>query len=151
MDDDLEAIKAKFLHHEFETKQFDVVAEDLANFALACGERQPRYVDPDDADFQAIPTWASSLARGRNLPEDFPMFGGVALDGGKDIEPQAPIRPGMTLTGRTHVHDIYSKTGRSGRMIFVISRMALSDQEGNSVANADTRLVIRENAAKSDA
>ena len=76
------------------------------------------------------------------------MFGGVALDGGKDIEPLAPIRPGMTLTGRSHVHDIYSKTGRSGRMIFVISRMALTDADGTPVANADTRLVIRENAKK---
>lgn len=148
MDNDLEAIRQEFLNYEFEVKAFDVVAEDLVSFAKACGEQLPRYTDTADPDFQATPTWASSLARGRNLPETFPMFGGVALDGGKDIEPLAPIRPGMTLTGRSHVHDIYSKTGRSGRMIFVISRMALTDADGTPVANADTRLVIRENAKK---
>jgi hypothetical protein len=32
-------------------------------------------------------------------------------------------------------------------MVFVISRMALSDQDGDAVANADTRLVIKEKTA----
>lgn len=146
--DDIEAIKAQYLNHEFETRTFAVDAESLAAFARACGETLPRYVDPSDDDFQATPTWPSSLARGGNLPEGFPTFGGVSLDGGKDVEPLAPIRPGMTLTGRSHVHDIYVKTGRSGRMIFVISRMVLSDDGGTVVSNADTRLVIRENSAK---
>lgn len=145
--DDIEAIKKEFLNHEFEVKSFDVEAAPLAAFALACGETAPRFTDPADPDFQAIPTWTSSLARGRNLPEGFPLFGGVAMDGGKDVQPMKPVRPGMQLTGRTHVHDIYTKTGRSGRMIFVISRMELSDQDGDAVANADTRLVIKEKKA----
>ena len=66
------------------------------------------------------------------------------MDGGKDVEPLAPVRAGDKLTGRTHVHDVYTKTCRSGRMIFVISRMELTHQEGVRVANADTRLVIKE-------
>ena len=39
---------------------------------------------------------------------------------------------------------IYAKTGRSGRMIFVVSRMELFDESDDKVATADTRLVIRE-------
>ena len=142
--DDIEAIKAEYLNHEFEVKTFDVDAQALAAFASACGETAPKFTDPSHDDFQAIPTWTSSLARGRNLPEGFPLFGGVAMDGGKDVQPMKAVRPGMQLTGRTHVHDIYTKTGRSGRMIFVISRMELTDQDGDAVAHADTRLVIRE-------
>ena len=79
------------------------------------------------------------------------MFDGFTLDGGKDVQPIAPIRPGMTLTGRSHIHDIYTKTGRSGRMIFIVSRMELTDQSGDKVAISDTRVVIRENAAKKGA
>ena len=148
--EDIDAIKQQYLNHQFATRSFAVEADKLAAFARACGEVLPRYIDTGDADFQATPTWASCLARGGNLPDGFPMFGGVALDGGKDVEPLAPIRPGMTLTGANHVHDIYTKTGRSGRMIFVISRMVLTDESGQIVANADTRLVIRENSASKD-
>jgi len=148
--EDIEAIKKQYLDHQFAARTFTVEGEKLAAFARACGETLGRYTDPTDDDFQATPTWPSSLARGGNLPDGFPMFGGVALDGGKDVEPLAPIRPGMTLTGTNHVHDIYTKTGRSGRMIFVISRMVLTDENGQAVSNADTRLVIRENSAKQD-
>lgn len=142
--DDIEALKEQYLGHQFEEKTFEVDADKLAVFARACGETAGRFTDPGDGNFQATPTWVSSLARGRNLPEDFPTFGGVPMDGGKDVEPLAPVRPGSTLTGRTHVHDVYTKTGRSGRMIFVISRMELTNEQGERVANADTRLVIRE-------
>ena len=149
--DDIEAIKAQYLGHEFEEKRFEVDADALAAFALACGEQLPRYTDVNDPDFQATPTWVSSLARGRNLPEGFPLFGSVSLDGGKDVQPLAPVRPGTTLTGRSHVHDIYTKTGRSGRMVFVISRMELTDDAtGEKVAMSDTRLVIRESSTRKD-
>lgn len=142
--DDIEALKEQYLNHEFETKTFVVEAESLAEFARACGEVAPRFTDPNDPEFQATPTWASSLARGRNLPEGFPTFGGVPMDGGKDVVPIRPIRPGEQLIGRTHVHDIYTKTGRSGRMVFIISRMVLSNGDNEQVATADTRLVIKE-------
>ena len=85
---------------------------------------------------------------GRNMPQGFPTFGGIALDGGKDVMPLAPIRPDIPLAGHSHVHDVYAKTGRSGRMIFVLSRMELFDPDGERVASADTRLVIREKQEK---
>ena len=71
--DDIEAIKAEFINHEFEVKTFDVDGEALAAFAKACGETAAKFTDPNDADFQATPTWASSLARGRN--SDLPSTG----------------------------------------------------------------------------
>jgi hypothetical protein len=68
---------------------------------------------------------------------------GLGMDAGKAVEAFAPIRPGPK-TSRTHMHDIYTKTGRSGRMIFLVIRMALYDDAGTHLANADTRVVIRE-------
>ena len=66
------------------------------------------------------------------------------MDAGKGVECFLPVRPGTTITGRTHLHDIYSKTGRSGRMVFAVSRMAFFDADGQHLANADSRLVMRE-------
>ena len=146
--DDVEEARQKFLNHEFEAKEFGVDADRLAKYAKACGETMPKYTDTADPDFQATPTWASCLTPNSLLPKDFPMFNGITMDGGKDIQPLAPIRPDAKLTGRSHIHDIYTKTGRSGRMIFIVSRMELSDQTGENVAIADTRVVIREGAAK---
>ncbi|MEM7251713.1 MAG: MaoC family dehydratase N-terminal domain-containing protein [Pseudomonadota bacterium] len=142
--DDIEALKEQYVGHEFDAKDFEIEADKLAEFARTCGEVAPKFTDPSDPDFQACPTYASSLMAGRNMPEGFPMFGGIALDGGKDVVPIKPIRPGVTLTGRSHVHEVYAKTGRSGRMIFVVSRMELYDPGNEQVATADTRLVIKE-------
>ena len=142
--DDIEALKTQYVGYEFDTKTFFVDSEKMVEFARACGERALRYVDPNHTDFQACPTFVSSFMAGRAMPEGFPMFGGIALDGGKDVQPLTPIRPGVSLVGRSHVHDIYAKTGRSGRMIFVVSRMDLYDPQGTQVASADTRLVIKE-------
>ncbi len=142
--DDIEALKAQYLNHQFDEKEFEVVAEKVAAFAATCGETNPKYTDPAHPDFQAAPTFASSMVAGRNLPEGFPLFGGIALDGGKTVVPHKPIRPGAPVVGRSHVADIYTKTGRSGRMIFIVSRQEFSDHEGDLLATADTNLIIRE-------
>ena len=83
--DDIEAVKAEYLNHQFEEKSFTVEAEKVAEFAKACGETLPKFTDPSDPDFQAPPTYVSCFARGRNLPEGFPMFGGTAFDGSNSI------------------------------------------------------------------
>ena len=54
---------------------------------------------------------------------------------------------GVPITGRTHLHDIYDKKGRSGRMILIVARMELYDTEDNHLATADSRMVIRERPA----
>jgi len=66
------------------------------------------------------------------------------MDGGKAVTCHAPVRAGEPLTGRTHLHDIYDKKGRSGRMILIVVRMELYDAKDNHLATTDSRLVIRE-------
>ena len=66
------------------------------------------------------------------------------MDGGKAVTCIEPVRPGVQLTGRTRLHDIYTKSGRSGRMIFLVSRMQLYDEDGTHLASTDSRQVIRE-------
>ena len=78
------------------------------------------------------------------LPEDFPKFDLRAMiDAGKAVTWPAPIRPGETLTAKSHLHDIYEKTGRSGRMVFMVHRMEFSNAQGELVSVVDWRLILR--------
>ena len=141
---DIEALRDEWIGVQFEEKSFEINADAMADYAKACGEVAPAYTDPADPDFQAPPTFPSSLSPGRRLPEGFPELPGMGMDAGKAVAPINPIRPDMVITGKTHLHDVYSKTGRSGRMTFFVTRMALYDQTGQPLATADTRVVIRE-------
>lgn len=141
---DVEALKAQFLDLEFDTRDFELDAEKLRTVARASGETRPEYLEPEREDFQATPAFLASLAAGRHLPIDFPNLGGIPMDGGKAVTCIEPVKPGQPLTGRTHLHDIYAKSGRSGRMVFVVSRMEIYDAAGLHLATSDSRMVIRE-------
>ena len=174
MEADIDALRATFLNREFDEVTLEIDGQSFAAYAeslrrlappqpllhhvpdhrrpirfppRACGEQDARFTDPADPDFQAPPTYVSTLIGGRALPPDFPDLNGVTMDAGKGVEWLAPIRDGARLTGKSHLHDIYTKTGRSGRMVFLVRRMELYDQDGTHVANADTRTVIRERSS----
>lgn len=141
---DVDALKAQFLDTEFDTRSFTLDADKLVTVARAAGETREEYLNPEHEDFQATPAYIASLSGGRHLPIDFPKLGGIPMDGGKAVTCIAPVKPGIPLTGRTHLHDIYAKSGRSGRMVFVVSRMEIYDPDGVHVATNDSRMVIRE-------
>jgi hypothetical protein len=144
---DIDDLKERFLNQEFDAQTYSVSADSIVDFARACGEVAPRYTDPEDPDFQAPPTFASSFQAGRRLPDGFPQLPGLGMDAGKAVASKRPIRPGVELTGRSHVHDIYTKSGRSGRMVFIVIRMEVYDPVGSQLATADTSVVIRERPA----
>jgi hypothetical protein len=141
---DIEDLKARFLGEDFDEVSLQANAEQIVDYAKACGEQAPRYTDPAHPDFQAPPTFASSFESGRRLPDNFPRLPGLGMDAGKAVAAKKPIRPGVPLVGRTHLHDVYAKTGRSGRMVFMVTRMEIYDPDGEQLATADTRVVIRE-------
>lgn len=145
---DIEAVREQYLNKVFDEQRFELSPEQIVDYAEACGERAPRYTDPADPDFQAPPTLPSSFRPGRRLPEGFPQLPGLGMDAGKAVAPKAPIRPGVPLTCRTHLHDVYAKTGRSGRMTFMVTRMEIYDPDDVQLATADTRIVIREKPAQ---
>ena len=141
---DIEALRERFLNVDFDEQTFEVSVEQCVEYAIACGELAPRYTDPDHPEFQAPPTLPSSFHPGRRLPQGFPKLSGLGMDAGKAVAPKLPIRPGVRLLGRTHLHDVYAKTGRSGRMTFMVTRMEIYAADGTQLATADTRIVIRE-------
>lgn len=147
MSADIKKLKAQFLNEDFDQAEFVLDAQKLVTVATASGEQDPKYIDPNHEHFQATPAYLCSLASGRHLPIDFPSLGGIPMDGGKAVECHAPVRAGERLIGKTHLHDIYDKKGRSGRMILIVVRMELYDDANHHLATADSRLVIREKSS----
>ena len=143
MEIDIKAIKKEFVGLRFDETTFEMKSERIAAFAAGCGETEARFIDPEDSDFQAVPNYATSFHGRRNLPEHFPVDIRRSFDAGKCCENLVPIRPGDTITGRSHIHDIYEKTGRSGPMMFVVHRMKFTNQADTLVAVVDWRMVIR--------
>jgi hypothetical protein len=141
---DIEDLKSRFLNLEYDTKALQIDPERSVAIAKASGETLPQFIDSDHPEFETVPAVLASLASGRRLPIDFPSLGGIAMDGGKAVTCLKPVRPGEALTGRTHLHDIYDKSGRSGRMIFLVARMEIFNEDGDHVATSDSRMVIRE-------
>tara|TARA_Y100000294_G_C8452540_1_gene295271 strand:- start:82 stop:525 length:444 start_codon:yes stop_codon:yes gene_type:complete len=141
---DIEDLKERFLNLEFDTQELRIDPEKSVTVARVTGEVLPEFTDPGHEDFQTPPAMLASLATGRHLPIDFPRLGGIPMDGGKAVTIVRPVKPGTHLTGRTHLHDIYAKQGRSGRMVFIVSRMEIFDADGDQVAINDSRMVVRE-------
>ncbi len=137
---DIEALKAEWVGPDFDEQKFDLSAEQLRDFAVACGEEEPRFTDPNDPDFQAAPTFVKTLRSARALPSGFPNLG-RPFDAGKKVILHAPIRGGDQLIGLSRISDIYSKTGRGGPMIFVVHEMEFRNQRDELVAVVDSRQI----------
>ena len=144
---DVEELRERFLNLEYDTKAFEFDARDAADAALHAGETLPEFIDPTHENFEVSCAFLASFASGRRLPIDFPSLGGISMDGGKAVTSHEPVRGDTKLTGRTHLHEIYDKSGRSGRMIFIVARTELKDDEGVHYATLDARQVIREKPA----
>ena len=141
---DVDALREQFLNVVYDEYEFTLDADKLADYAKSCGETASKFTDPSDPDFQAPPTIGSSLQPKQRMPDGFPTFKGLGMDAGKAVRPDKPMRAGAPITARTHMHDIYTKTGRSGRMVFFVIRMEFSDADNTLLGSADTSIVIRE-------
>jgi len=140
---DAKALKERWCGWEFDAVDFEIAAEPMVEFAVSCGETEPRFTDPDDADFQAVPSYTTRFHGRRAMPDDFPIKPHQGFDAGKCVEVHHPLRPGDKLTARSEIHDIYEKTGRSGPMLFIVHRMRFSNQRDELISVVDWRLVQR--------
>ena len=141
---DIAALRDQFLGKVFDEYVFTLDAEKLVQYAKSCGETASKYTDPNDQDFQAPPTIASSFNPRQDYPDNFPSFEGLGMDAGKSVELERPMRAGEEITATTALHDIYTKSGRSGRMVFFVNRMTMKNPKGEILGSSDTSVVIRE-------
>ena len=143
MEYDVQALKDEFVGHQFDEVEFEIDAGPMTEFAIACGETAPHYTDPEHPDLRAVTSYTSRFHGRRSLPSNFPVKMHASFDAGKSVEALGEIRPGDKLVARSHIHDVYEKTGRSGGMLFIVHRMEFSNQAGELVSIVDWRMVVR--------
>jgi acyl dehydratase len=128
-----------------------VTAERIAGFCSAVGENNPLFTDAGVAakgpygGIIAPPAYvASPLFRHQESGEDrAERFRRGGLMAGIDMELEAPIRPGDSISVNTEIKETYEKTGRSGTMTFTVIRSTLTNQRGEVVARVDHRMMSR--------
>jgi N-terminal half of MaoC dehydratase len=140
----VEELKARFTGIVFDEIGLDIEAESLADFAAACGETAPRFIDPSSEDFQSVPSYTTRIHGERSMPEDFPVDMHRCFDAGKSVVHHKAVRPGDKVVGRSEIADIYEKSGRSGAMLFIVHRMNFYNTQGEHLSQVDWRLVQRE-------
>lgn len=118
---------------------FHITKEMILAFATATGETHPLYSDEAKAaaseygGLLAPPTFSNIFVEGFRRPDIQLAFGELTLFANQAIEPLAPIKAGDTLEARTKLKDVYAKTGRSGKMVFVVWETRFTNQHGTTV------------------
>ena len=135
---------------EHELGSFSVTEEAIASYCEALGETNPLYLDEEFArgtsyGGRIAPPLIFTTVNFRGAGPDAKVeFGNARFLGGERIEVLEPMRPGDTITAYGQVTEVYEKTGRSGRMVFVVSRTRYQNQNGRDVALVDSSMVHRE-------
>ena len=135
---------------DVELGSLEVTAEMIADYCEALGEANPLYKDAEAAaagpygGIIAPPGLLSALSFGRGGLDPKVKFGNTQFHAGSRLEIFEPIRPGDAITATTQVKAVYPKTGRSGTMVFVVSRTIYTNQRGQRVAATEQSQVHRE-------
>ena len=117
---------------------YPITREMILEFAASTNETHPLFSDEEQAkasaygDLIAPPTFCNIFVDGVKRPDIKLEFGDVGLFASQSIESVSPIQPGDTLEARTHLQDVYSKTGRSGKMVFVVWETRFTNQNGET-------------------
>jgi acyl dehydratase len=140
------------LGKEFVLGTFQVTEDMMRTFTRAVGESCPQYVDAEAAKKAAsggliAPPIFYDVFRADQIPDPKVKFGKVSFNAGQRCEFHAPIRPGDTITMKTRVTDVYEKTGRTGKMVFIVRETTYENQQGEKVAVVEQSQVRRESGA----
>ncbi|MBI4302380.1 MAG: MaoC family dehydratase N-terminal domain-containing protein [Chloroflexi bacterium] len=134
----------------FSSGTFTIEKETILEFCRAVGETNPLYVDEEAAKkgpyggIIAPPTFYTLLRTySTNQPDLKLKFGTAAYDGGESGEFFQPIRPGDTLTATSRFTEVYEKTGRSGKLVFMVRETTFTNQKGEKVVVSQQTLVRR--------
>ena len=118
-----------------------VTAEEIRIFAESVGETNPAYFSADPI---APPTFCVRFRGSRFFHPGIPPEAfWKGFDAGKDIHFGVSIRAGDCVTTRNVLHEVYEKTGRTGTMVFIVSRQTMTNQRGETIAVIDSRFMLR--------
>lgn len=123
-----------------------VTAEEIREFAESLGETHPQYFGAAPI---APPTFCMKFRGNRFFHPGIPPQAFLrGFDAGKDIQFGVPIRAGDVVHTTNVLHEVYEKTGRTGSMVFIVSRQTMTNQHGEKIAAIDSRFMLRPKEAK---
>jgi hypothetical protein len=127
------------------TGTFEVTRDMILGFARSTGETYERYIGDTNGkgDISAPPTICNIFVTGLSRPDIELEFGELSFFAGQSIECKLDIKPGDILTGRTKLDNVYSKTGRSGKMVFTVWQTSFMNQNSEIVALVNESFVTR--------
>lgn len=111
-----------------------VTAERIVAYAQACGETDPRYLDPAVPGGLVAPPTFFYVTGFEPVINGEELVGPPALLAGDHAEFLATVRPGDTLTVWGRLSEAYAKTGRSGTLKFAVWQLSFVNQHGAVVA-----------------
>lgn len=134
---------------EVDVGRREITAEHILAYCTAVGDTNPLYTDPAAAaagPYGAIVAPPAMVTAAATEPGLDPKvtFGNTTFNGGQHCEFRALVLAGDVISARSAVHEIYEKTGRTGRMLFVVRRTTYTNQRGETVAVIDSSTVHRE-------
>ncbi len=138
---------------EYPPYGFEVEKGKIREFARAVGEKNQIYYDEEAAGKEgydglvAPPTFGTVFFVAGNLMYDIikDMKGDLVkmLQGAQEYDYFKSIHPGMIITGRTRVADIFTKESKAGSMDFVIIETDYTDQGGEKVLVEKLTVIFR--------
>ena len=124
---------------EEEVGTITVDAETVGRYCELMGETNPRYTEQG-----FVPPSVLQRLRFRGGPDPKVKFGNTGFHAGSRMELLKPVKVGQTLTGWAQAKEVYAKTGRTGTMVFQVSRLTYRDEDGEEVAHSDQLMVRRQ-------
>ena len=102
---DIDGLRQEWVGTVFQEIDLVVDQDRMLEWAVTCGETDPRFIDPAHPDFQASTSFPTHINAARMLPDDFREIGsGRGIDGGKSIRvapPDARRRPAPRARSRS--------------------------------------------------
>jgi acyl dehydratase len=131
---------------ETEPVTIEVEKSAVRRLVEAIGDPNPIFYEEQAASeiggIVAPPTFFTTLRSG-GLPEPEFNFGRVSVAAGREVEFFKPIRPGQRLTSTNKYVDAFERQGRSGRVLYYVNEITITDETGEKVA------VVRRTMARS--
>jgi len=140
-------LDASLIGTEFDSSTSEpITAEEIREYAESLGDTNPAYVAADPI---APPTFCVKFRGNRFFHPKIPPEAFVrGFDAGKDIQFGVPIHAGDVIHTSNMLHEVYEKTGRTGSMVFIVSRQTMTNQRGEMVARIDSRFMMRPKSEK---
>ncbi|MEW6663557.1 MAG: FAS1-like dehydratase domain-containing protein [Bacillota bacterium] len=126
----------------------DVEKGAIRTFAIATGENNPLYIDEEYAarttygGIIAPPTFCRTFDYGEIPGLNLPREG--MLHGEQEYEYYRFLRPGDVVYCQSRLENVYEKTGRSGRMVFVVMEHTGANENGELYFKGRRVSIIRE-------